>query len=99
MHSAPCKKFDINDTAAYDLESVANEYGVFVDENGKGTCVKCGNSDFRLLRYRHKVRYEEWACMDCAWPGGDISDFVAWIEDIDLAEAVRYLAKRAGILK
>lgn len=86
-------------TEAYEMESVLNAYGVYVDENGRGTCPKCSLTDFRLLLSRQVGRYDEWCCMDCEWPGGDVIDFVAWREDIDVTEAAQYLAERAGLLE
>lgn len=83
----------------YEMESVLNEYGIYVDENGKGICPKCSLTDFRLLLSIQTNRYDSWCCMDCEWPGGDVIDFVAWREDIDGTEATRYLAERVGLLE
>ncbi len=82
----------------YDMESVLNEYGIYVDELGKSTCPKCARTDFVLIQSRIDGN-NQWACMDCEWPGGGVTDFVAWMEGIDNIEATRYLAERAGLIK
>lgn len=84
---------------AYEMESTLNAYGTYVDENGRGVCPKCSLTDFRLLLSRLTGKYDEWCCMDCEWPGGDVIDFVAWMENIDVTEAAQHLAKRPGLLK
>ena len=84
--------------AAYDMESVLNEYGIYVDEIGKDACPKCVTYNFHILLSLTDGP-DEWCCMECEYPGGDVIDFVAWREDIDVTEATRYLAERAGLLE
>ncbi len=83
---------------AYDMESVLNEYGIYVDENNRAVCPKCTGYDFYLLESRTSG-HDEWCCLDCEYPGGDVIEFVAWIEGVEETEAARYLAERAGLLK
>jgi len=83
---------------AYEMEWILNEYGIYVDEIGKDVCPKCSGYDFHMIRSL-TGGYDEWCCMECEYPGGDVIDFVAWIEDIDEKEAARYLAGRAGLLE
>ena len=82
----------------FDMASVLNAYDIFVDENGKADCPKCGTKHFHLLRNSGAV-FNEWCCMECEYPGGDVIDFVAWREGIDEEEATRALAESAGLLK
>ncbi len=85
-------------TAVYDMEEVLNEYGIYVNERNRAHCPKCDGYDFYLLENIRTGEANEWACMDCAWPGGDVIGFVAWMEDVDGTEAARFLAERAGII-
>lgn len=85
--------------AAYKMEDVLNTYGIYVNEDGRGHCPKCAQSDFYLLRSLKASTPDEWCCMDCEYPGGNVTEFVAWMESIDVTEATQYLAERAGLLK
>ncbi len=46
---------------AYDMESVLNEYGIYVDKNNKAVCPKCTGYDFYLLESRTSG-HDEWCC-------------------------------------
>ena len=84
---------------AYEMEDVLNAYDIYVNKDGRGHCPKCAHSDFYLLRSVAANTPDEWCCMDCEYPGGNVTDFVAWIERIDVTEATQYLAERAGLLE
>ena len=86
--------------AAYELEDVLNEYGVFPDNLGKSTCPKCASSEFILMLYVPTGRHEMWCCMDCKDGAFDVVEFVAWMEGTeDLRGVAMRLAKRAGLLE
>ena len=86
--------------AAYELEDVLNEYGVFPDNLGKSTCPKCASSEFILMLYVPTGRHEMWCCMDCKDGAFDVVEFVAWMEGTDDHRGVAMrLAKRAGLLE
>ena len=86
--------------AAYELEDVLNEYGVFPDNLGKSTCPKCPSTEFTLMLYVPTGRYETWCCMDCKDGAYNVIDFVAWMEGTDDLQGVAMrLAERAGLLE
>lgn len=86
--------------AAYELEDILNEYGVFPDNLGKSTCPKCPSTEFTLMLYVPTDRYETWCCMDCKDGAYNVIDFVAWMEGTDDIQGVAMrLAERAGLLE
>ena len=86
--------------AAYELEDVLNEYGVFPDNLGKSTCPKCASSEFILMLYVPTGRHEKWCCMDCQDGAFDVVEFVAWMEGTDdHRDVAMRLAERAGLLE
>ena len=86
--------------AAYELEDILNEYGVFPDNLGKSICPKCPSTEFTLMLYVPTGRYETWCCMDCKDGAYNVIDFVAWIEGTDDLQSVAMrLAERAGLLE
>ena len=86
--------------AAYELEDILNEYGIFPDNLGKSTCPKCPSTEFTLMLYVPTGRHEMWCCMDCKDGAYDTIDFVAWMEGTDdLRGVAMRLAERAGLLE
>lgn len=79
----------------YDLKEVINSYFDPTD----GYCPKCSQQDFEIMRNTKNGRLEGWCCFNCYNGAYDVSEFVAWIEGIDVTEAVRRLAMEAGILE
>ena len=79
----------------YDLKEVINSYFDPTD----GYCPKCDQQDFEIMRNAKNGRLEAWCCFNCYNGAYDVSGFVAWIEGIDVTEAVRRLATQAGILE
>ena len=84
---------------AYTMESVLNEYDVYVDELGKDVCPKCVTYNFHIVRSQTGQDHDLWCCFECNPGGGDVIDFVSWMEGIDVTIAARDLAERAGLLK
>lgn len=82
-------------TELYDLKEVINSYF----DPTEGYCPKCGQKDFEIMRNAKNGRQEGWCCFNCNNGVYDVSDFVAWIEGIEVTEAVRRLATQAGILE
>ena len=86
--------------AAYELEDILNEHGIFPDNLGKSTCPKCPSTEFTLMLYVPTGRHEMWCCMDCKDGAYDVIDFVAWMEGTEDHRGVAMrLAERAGLLK
>lgn len=86
--------------AAYELEDILNEYGVFPDNLGKSSCPKCPSTEFTLMLYVPTGRYETWCCMDCKDGAYNAIDFMAWMEGTDDLQGVAMrLAERAGLLE
>lgn len=79
----------------YDLTEVIKSYFDPTD----GYCPKCDQQDFQIMLNGKNGRLEYWCCFNCYDGGYDVSDFVAWIEGIEVTEAVRQLATQAGILE
>ena len=84
---------------AYTMESVLNEYDIYVDELGKDVCPKCVTYSFHIVRSQTGQDPDLWCCFECNPGGGDVIDFVSWMEGIDVTIAARDLAERAGLLE
>lgn len=84
---------------AYSMESVLNEYGIYPDELGKDVCPKTGNYSFHIVRSQTGQDVDLWCCFECEPTGGDVIDFVSWMEGVDVTVAARDLAERAGLMK
>ncbi|MXV75969.1 hypothetical protein F4Z99_17055 [Candidatus Poribacteria bacterium] len=84
---------------AYTMESILNEYDIYVDELGKDVCPKCVTYNFHIARSQTGQDHDQWCCFECNPRGGDVIDFVSWMEGIDVTIAARDLAERAGLLK
>lgn len=83
---------------AVNIEDVFKSYGINI-ELGRSICPKCSSQEFLLLKSDKSEILDQWCCMDCELMGGDVIEFVAWMEGVDRSSAIKKLASRAGALE
>lgn len=83
---------------AVNIEDVFKSYGIYI-ELGRSICPKCSSQEFLLLKSDKPEISDQWCCMDCELMGGDVIEFVAWMESVDRSSAIKKLASWAGVLE